>query len=172
MWISQATDGWSPDHIAGWFTVAECALSCVKFSCLPLRSLRHWCLFFTIHGSRQANGNQVTWTSCNQKEVLKPGATGRVCRLNSSQPAQQKFFFFLSLSLSLSQRCDSSVVVHAVEVGRNCYHKNLARTHPSHPRLVLISQPSREETTQHTRPSCPIIGLSLQQPSQNTHTFT
>lgn len=75
------------------------------------------------------------------------------------------FFFFLSPS----QRCDSRVVVQATEVGRNCYHKNLARTHPSHPPLVLISQPSREETTQHTRPSCPIIGLSLQQPSQNTH---
>ena len=74
---------------------------------------------FTIHGSRQANGNQVTWTSCNQKEVLKPGATGRVCRLNSSQPAAAKVVFSLSLSLSLSlshththsQHCDSSVAV-------------------------------------------------------------
>ena len=135
---------------------------------------------FTIHGSRQANGNQVTWTSCNQKEVLKPGATGRVCRLNSSQPAAAKVVFSLSLSLSLSHthtHTHSTVTVvllyKAKEVGRNCYHKNPARTHPSHPRLALISQPSREETTQHTRPSCPIIGPAASAAiTEHIHTHT
>lgn len=105
----------------------------------------------TLYGSRQANGNQVTWTSCNHIEVLRPQATGRRAqaqRLTASSIVHTLAFFFKSSFLSITLFV---FVIHTSKGCQlNCHHKNPTRTHPSHPRLVLISEPTREETAQHT----------------------
>lgn len=71
-------------------------LSCVKFSCLPLLWLKHWCLFLTIHGSRQATETKSHGQAAIRKGFSSPGPQEGKCRLSQLSTSTAEIFFFSS----------------------------------------------------------------------------
>lgn len=71
------------------------AFSCAKFSCLPLFWLKHWCLFYTIHGSKQSTETKSHGQAAIRKRFSSPGHRKANAGFHSSTSTAESFFSLL-----------------------------------------------------------------------------